>query len=544
MQKYFRLRRRTDPPKDLLTLVEDPTLRPAPPVIGTQAEDLIKRTKPPERFKNYRPKFRIKEQWGLHEKSFTSQHFVKTRCYGILDGDKPVSGVGAGAIKGLQEMNPLEPRNWPPDPKRSRWSCGTHMGTIGGRNTSSTGARYSVAPDGSTVTAYHDWPAPTNAPNAWTKRSMHATLRVDPVCGYVVDAWMTFEAKTPADAKDLKLLYGGKSEPEHGGYVGPEFMNLMPTHLYYGMTKPVFDWRYEYTMYSCRFIDKFRGWVTDEPACQSSDNHEGRYWATRWEGGKGHGLPLRDGGLIIFSKDPQGWSIAASRKIVEGHDRMKFFNMTCHLLQDQHNQVRVRIPMPGEPLKLEIGWRAMNLPPEVTDYLLDRIELYMGDFITARQGRVRDFESDKRRENESSPWSDRISVTGDIGRSGKCSAVFIGTDRGKPRKRGFSPRIDILPKMDYGVEYEIEGWVKVEGEGSTASFRIDPPHMDKKYWMGPRLKRIDGKPVGVSPDWQKISIRFRNHDWHGWSVQPRLSAVVAAGGKVYLDDVRVKKLGK
>jgi hypothetical protein len=401
------------------------------------------------------------------------------------------------------------------------------------------------------VTAYHDWPAPTNAPNAWTKRSMHATLRVDPVCGYVVDAWMTFEGVTPGDAEDVRKYWYGSKEPyKHGAYVYPEFMNLMPTHLYYGMTKPVFDWRYEYTMYSCRFIDKFRGWVTDEPACQSSDNHEGRYWAKAWakEGGKGRGLPLRDGGIIVFSKDPQGWSLAASRKMVEGHDRMKFFNMTCHLLQDQHNQVRIHIPMPGEPLKLKIGWRTMNLPPEVTDYLLDRIELYMGDFVMARQDRVRDFESDKRQDNECSPWSDHISVTNGVGRSGTHAAAFRGISshwkiRGQPQKRGYHPRIDILPRMEYGAEYEIEAWVKVEGEGSRAGLVVDPPHYDEKYWMGPRLKRIEGASVDASPDWQKLSIRFRNHDWHGWSRQPRFAATVATGGTVYLDDIRVRKLG-
>jgi len=552
MQKYFQLRRTVEQPKDVLVLVEDPKLEPAPPVTGTDAEKLIELTKPPKRFKDYRPRFRIETQWGLSEKSFTGQHFVKTRGYRILDGDKPISGLGAGKVAGLQEVNPLQSRNWPTDPKRSRWSCGTHMGTIGGKNTSSEGARYSISTDGTTVTAYHDWPAPTNAPNAWTCRSMYSTLRVDPVCGYVIDAWMTFEGRTPEKIEDVRKYWWWSREPyEHGGYVSTEFMNLMPTHLYYGMTKPVFDWRYEYTMYSCRFIDKFRGWVTDEPACQASDGYERDYWRDAWEGGRGTGggLPLRDGGIVAFSKDPWGWTLAASRKIAEGHDRLRFHNATCHLLQDQHNCVRMKVPMPGEPLKIKIGWRTMNLPPEVTDYLLDRIELYMGDFITARQGEARDFESDKRRENGSSPWSDRIVVTNGVGRSGTHCAVFRGISGhwkhpDKPQRRGYSPRIDILPKMEYGVEYEIEGWVKVEGADSKVRFVIDPPHMDKKYWMGPRLARIDGKTVGTSPDWQKISIRFRNHDWHGWSVQPRFSVVAGAGHSVYLDDLRVKRVGE
>ena len=124
---------------------------------------------------------------------------------------------------------------------------------------------------------------------------------------------------------------------------------------------------------------------------------------------------------------------------------------------------------------------------------------------------------------------------------GKYVRICIG-GAGSRLRRGFSPRIDFLPKMDYGVEYEIEGWVRVEGEGSDAGFRIQPPHMDKKYWMGPRLKWIAGKTVGPSPNWQKISIGFRNHDWHGWSVQPRFSVAVAAGREAYLDDVKVTEL--
>jgi hypothetical protein len=203
--------------------------------------------------------------------------------------------------------------------------------------------------------------------------------------------------------------------------------------------------------------------------------------------------------------------------------------------------------MPGEPLKLKIGWRTMNLPPEVTDYLLNRIELYMGDFIMARQGEVRDFETAERQKDESALWSDTISVTNGVGRSGTHCAAFRGisghwSNRKKPQRRGYSPRIDFLPKMDYGVEYELEAWVKGDGNGSTAAFRIDPPHMDEKYWMGPKLKPITSDVVNVSGDWQRPTIRFRNHDWHGWSRQPRLLVTVAAGGVVCVDDVRVREL--
>ena len=189
----------------------------------------------------------------------------------------------------------------------------------------------------------------------------------------------------------------------------------------------------------------------------------------------------------------------------------------------------------------------MNLPPEVTSYLLDRVELYLGDFIMVRQGQVRDFESEERLENEASPWSPGVKIATDAGRSGKRSTVLRHSGRGgrgkqKPESR--SQRIDILPKMEYGDEYELEGWVKVQGVGSRARFRVLPPFMDDKYWRGPKLKPIEGDSVSASPDWQRISLRFRNHDWHGWSLQPTVHAELGPGGTVHVDDLKVIRVRK
>ena len=185
----------------------------------------------------------------------------------------------------------------------------------------------------------------------------------------------------------------------------------------------------------------------------------------------------------------------------------------------------------------------MNLPPEVTDYLLGHIELYLNDFIMVREGEVRDFESDVRQENGCSPWSLGVKVTDGVGRSGKHAAV-LRNDDSRARTRSLSQRIDILPKMDYGVEYVLEGWVKVEGEGNSARFRILPPSMDDKYWRGPKLRPNDGEAVGASPEWQKIALKFRNHDWHGWSLHPTIHAELKPGGVVYVDDLRVQRVGK
>lgn len=522
MQEFFQLRRKVTMEEETSLITEDRTLEPAPPVTETEAGALIKKTKAPSRFRNYKPEFRIEEYWTLHETSFTKQHFIKKRGYNIYDGDRLVAGGSPFGIH-IKEMNPLEPWNIPPSDKRGYRYVNFSIGKTFAGTGSKEGARYCISPDKSTITFAHDAPCPTNHPSAWTRNSVVVTLRVDPVCGYVVDVLPEFEAEAPLNFLEFK-----------DGWAYHEYFNVMPSHLYYTLTKPVMDWRYEYTMYSNRFTDKYRGWVTDEPKCQASDNHEGRLF-------KCQGLPYRDGGIIAFSKDPQGWSLASARRIVHGKDRVKFYNMTCHLLQDQHCQFQMKRPLPGETVRLCLPFRMMNLPPEVTDYLLDRVELYLGDFIMVRQGQERDFENESRLENECSPWSPGVTLAADVGRSGKRSAVFRNDDRRK-RSRSTSQRIDILPKMEYGREYQLEGWAKVEGEGSTARFRVLPPFMDDKYWQGPKLKPIDGEAVEASPKWQKISLRFRNHDWHGWSLQPTVHAELPVGGAVYIDDLRVSRV--
>jgi hypothetical protein len=162
-----------------------------------------------------------------------------------------------------------------------------------------------------------------------------------------------------------------------------------------------------------------------------------------------------------------------------------------------------------------------------------------------RQGEVRDFESAKRKKNDCAPWHDKVEVVDTVGRSGSHSAALRASaphHKKDTKTRRFTQLINILPVMEYGVEYELEAWVKVEGADGCARFRVLPPHMDKKYWRGPRLKPIDGESVQASDQWQKIWLRFRNHDWHGWSLKPTIYAELPPGGVAYIDDLRVRKV--
>ena len=518
MREFFQFRRTIVPEKQSSLIVEDKSLEAAPPLLDTETEALIKKVKAPARFAKYVPRFRVEMHWSLHETSFTNQEFQKRRSYRVYDRDREVSGVAGRLV----EMNPLEPWNVPRRPDKGFRYVNTGPGCpipIPETHRGQIRQRYCVAPDGTTVTYEKSWLPPASAPGAWEICRSRSTLRVDPVCGYVMDVDSEFVS---ADAPSF--LEKGKD-----GWISHEWFNVMPSHLHYTLTRPVMDWRYERTMYCNRFTDKYRGWVTDEPQAQASDNHEGRFW-------KAQGLPLRDGGFIAFSKDPQGWSLAASRRALAGE--VEFYNMTCHLLQDQHNQYRMRPPPAGKPFRLVLPWRMMNLPPEVTDYLLDRVEMYLFDSIMLRRGEVRDFESEARRENEASPWSPRITVGGGEARSGKKAAVFRSTQ--KRRARSLRINLDVLPVMEYGRNYRLEGWVKVQGEGAKAWLSIQPPFMDDKYWRGPKLQAIDSEPANSGDGWQKITVEFRNHDWHGWSVQPQFRAEIPSGGTVYLDDLLIR----
>jgi hypothetical protein len=521
MREFFQLRRTITPEAVSSLIEEDRTLEPAPPLLGTETETLIAKVKAPARFAKYVPRFHVEERWGLHEKSFTEQVFEKTRAYHVYDGDRLVASFVNGAM--IREMNPLAPWNVPERPDRGFRYINLSMADplpLPATHRGETRKRYCVAADGSAVTWERSIPPSANAPAAWESCRVRATLRVDPLCGYVVDVEPEFAS---ADAPSF-LNY-------EDGWFNYEWFNVMPSHLYYTLTKPVMDWRYERTMYCNRFTDKYRGWVTDEPQCQASDNAEGRFWGA-------HGLPMRDGGFVAFAKDPQGWSLAASRRAKSGE--VEFYNMTCHLLQDQHNQFRMRPPAKGKPFRLVLPYRMMNLPPEVTDYLLDRVEMYLFDFIMLRRGEVRDFESDARRENEASPWSPKVAVAEGEARSGRKAAAFRNADARGKRMAHVAVNLDMLPVLEYGKSYRLEGWVKVQGEGAKAWFSIQPPFMDDKYWRGPKLKRIEGAPAVRGDGWQKITVEFTNHDWHGWSLQPQFRAEVSPGGAVYLDDLLVK----
>jgi hypothetical protein len=276
------------------------------------------------------------------------------------------------------------------------------------------------------------------------------------------------------------------------------------------------------------------GWIGDTWQAEHSDDR---------------GLHFRKDGFVAFTQDPQGWTQTFSHN---SPDNVSFNNATCWKLQDQHNHVR--IPKPAaldKPFRVRVFHRFHNLPPEITRYLLERVEMMFGeshqerDFIMVRRSRVRDFESDKREKATAPPWTDAVPVAEASARSGRKCVVYkpARDSRGRLRKH-YKMRIDPLPVLEKQTRYRLEVWVKVQGAGSKAWLHIQPALWKPIPCLGPKLTPADSEIAQADEKWQKLSVEFATPKDHGRTPTASFRVELAdAGSAVLLDDLSWTALG-
>lgn len=510
------------------------SLPPAPHVVGNEAERIIARAGAAARFADYRPKLRIQAEDFLCERSISRLVYSKEAQYVIYDGDKRIGSMkkwGGGVDISLTEMNPKRLWNNPDGSSGSPGEAGRYcrllMGVPFGISDVPVESRYlySADADGQAVHACFAQTPTGEAKGAWKLRRMRATVRVDPYCGYVVDAVEEF-------ASDRKPPFLWNERKDHAGRVRPagapeghEYCNVLPSHVIHFTTYGPFLWQYERTCYTPRDSDKYVGWITDTWQASASD---------------GKGLFMRKDGFVAFLADREGWSQVLSHA---SDDDVEFHNATCWKLQDQHNNCSMPEPKGDGPYKMSLRFRFLNLPPEATRWVLARIEMMpMGDeVVRVRQGETQGFEAQERPPQTASPWTEGVTITDEQAKTGRRSLLLRHVPEGRrsARPRRMAIRIDPLPGFEAKTAYRIRAWVKITGAGSGAHLSLKPPADLPRPRNDADWKPIDTQPLEPADGWQKIETTYTPTS-HGFTHRLFFIANLGKdGGAALLDDVSV-----
>jgi hypothetical protein len=305
------------PPTWQQTVIEETdALEPASPVAVTEVQEIVEKVKAPARFANYQAKFRVEP--AMYQQKMKDGS-VAAHIYHVYDGNRRLASFrfqhGYFVIE-YQNLNPLEP--WNPDladasgaarsgdpkqraPRDGRLMfCPLPFKCAAAEFQRQWQWQWSVGKDRTTVTIQLRR-AEKAADKIVSTYTTLTTIRVDPVCGYVVDARLRFISPSAVVDTTGQLFNGlataavqtqpavqTKSRDTTASF---EYVNVLPSHVTFHGTKPFLDWRYERVIYSRAKTDKYLGWINDEPQAGPSDS--------------GGGTPMRLHGFNGFFRDPQ-----------------------------------------------------------------------------------------------------------------------------------------------------------------------------------------------------------------------------------------------
>ncbi|MHC4111393.1 MAG: hypothetical protein ACYSUY_09975 [Planctomycetota bacterium] len=334
-----------------------------------------------------------------------------------------------------------------------------------------------------------------------TEAVYEVTFRYEPVLGYVVDMDVRFKTNEEEDG--------------NGNPFEPELVNLYPNHTF--MQKmPDAEWRYEYTVYTPPNSDKYVGWINDFSQSDPAD-----------------GVRLRNGGFSSFLFDPERQGPALSCTVEEG---INLRNATCNLQYDQHHLVSLPKgrDMNGY-FKVNAKFRLVFLPPEITSYIMERVEITdwrSNDAFPIRVGEMEDFERNRLPQTvEYAKGYRALELSDKEAHSGDKSFAVDGESRF---------RIDPQPVPEPNATYILEAWVKVvKGmTDNTEAYLLAEP----SQWMpkGTKLEPYQSEGVKDEEDWKKITLEFTNGPLGSTY---RLYVVVKGRcEKTYFDDVRITQV--
>ena len=302
---------------------------------------------------------------------------------------------------------------------------------------------------------------------------------------------------------------------ENGNPFEPELVNFYPYHTF--MQKmPEAGWRYEYTVYTPSYSEKYVGWINDFSQSNPAD-----------------GVCLRNGGFSSFLFDGEHRGPALTCTVEEG---ISLRNATCNLQYDQHHLVSL-------PKKRDINgyfrigakYRLVSLPREITSHIMGQVELTdrrSNDAFPIRVGETEDFERNKSPETaEYAKGYRALELSEEEAYSGDKSFAIDG---------GRRFRIDAQPVLEPDVTYMLEAWVKVvKGEtDDTEAYLLAQP----SQWIpkGTELKPYQSESVKDDEGWKEVTLEFKN----GPLGATYWLYVVVNGQceKTYVDDVLITRV--
>lgn len=354
----------------------------------------------------------------------------------IEDGGRLVGVYSPGMAQLDLITNPEDALERPAWPTRYHWAelFGTRMSLAlwyDGQYVSSQEKALEIAGGGNalTLTFRETWTRKRKATSTCT-----ATIRLDPVLGYVAD--LAFAVETD-DARKRTI----------------EFSNIQP-----GQMASVWPerQRYDRTVITPK-AGGLRGWFNNLPAADLSD---------------AGGLTVRDGGFIGFlpgaADRARGWGVGIAYVGTNGSGS----SATCNVWQDQHNS----FTLPEKPdadgrYRVAATLRVQALPPELATLIGGRaaIDDFGGKrFVQIRFGAPEDFEDQPL--PLTTPvrgmWATGLQIAEGDAHSGTRALLVPAVAKDQPLGlTGFltAPQLE----LEAGATYRIEAWAKVEGEAEA-----------------------------------------------------------------------------
>ncbi len=241
----------------------------------------------------------------------------------------------------------------------------------------------------------------------------------------------------------------------------------------------------------------------------------------------------RKNGFIAYLDPRSGWSVVRTRGEAGGVPRMPICNA--------HNDFHVHIPLepPEKPeadglYHLRFHHRLMSLPPEMTKYIWDHMEMPKmgGPAAFIRFGRVEDFEDQPLPLTEPTRGLTWTSGGPDVAtgeaRSGTKSLHFKGSSWPN------LPQVSLKPL----ARYRLEAYLKVEGEPGTKAF-IRGDFYEWSPHAGKMLLLQETPPVEAGAGWQRTELEFATPAWDPFI---NLKFVLEGEGEFWLDDFSLAPL--
>ena len=495
---------------------------PAPPAPADDLAALVAEVKPPARFADYTPDFRIRSvphtYWWWGPAPERSLKPFETTLEIILDGDRPV-GILPNYF--FAPFPGADTRAWISEtfnPQFRRFGVDIPNGSPGAKGKS----RHEVVGTGKELVfvvrhgAWAEDPPAEQGDAALTR----FTLRVAPVLGYVIQRdtqWRTRERPADRDSKPLDHFHAGMWYSGGITSIWPDEI----TYRYSGSAEVRTD---------AGRGPRFTIW---------SDNSESLF--------RKYHSTVRPGGFVANLKDRWGWGVALTNETGAAIQVNK-----CPIWGGFH---------PQHPLDAVQGkdgqWtgrtrqRLVTLPPEIVDRVIAdaRQVNAAGRVILVRVG-GEDFEDQplpagtvergfQPAETHGLDTGQACRITDRHAHSGKRSLEVDGVAAEAFAKMRFWPRDRGHSRFLPNRPYRLECWVQVEGK-DTEAFLIPTPAMGlapERLAAGDGVGEARTRSVREGEGWQKVTLDFSGHA-HGNPINVRF--VVLGPGKAYFDDFSLR----